>query len=370
MKTTLGLALAAAGLLLATQAAAQITFYERDNFEGRSFAAQGNVPNFADRGFNDRASSVEVHGTRWQICEGANYTGRCVALVPGRYPSLASLGMENRVSSVRTVPMGAGGNYQWAPAPGTVPAPAAAPARITFFERERFEGRTFTTQGEVRNFERAGFNDRASSVEVSGTRWEVCEDSRFRGQCVILRPGRYPSLRSMGLNNQISSVRQVPGNVRIEERRYAPPPVAVYDGRDYRRRQNERLYEADVVSVRAVVGTPEQRCWVEREQVQSGPNVGGAIAGAVIGGILGHQIGSGSGQDVATAGGAVAGAAIGANVNRGAQYQDVQRCTSVPNARPDYWDVVYTFRGQQHRVQLSAPPGRTVTVNEHGEPRA
>src|SRR5207244_1954967 len=74
-----------------------------------------------------------------------------------------------------------------------------------------------------------------------------------------------------------------------------------------------------VASVRAVVGPPEQRCWVEREQVQSGggPNVPGAIVGGVIGGILGHQIGSGRGNDAATAGGAVAGAAIGANVNRG-----------------------------------------------------
>ena len=52
---------------------------------------------------------------------------------------------------------------------------------------------------------------------------------------------------------------------RIDDDRYAPaPPVAVYD---YRRRNNERLYEANVTSVRAVLGTPEQRCWVESEQI-------------------------------------------------------------------------------------------------------
>jgi len=33
---------------------------------------------------------------------------------------------------------------------------------------------------------------------------------------------------------------------------------------DNRWRSNERLYEANVTSVRAVVGTPEQRCWVEQ----------------------------------------------------------------------------------------------------------
>lgn len=45
-------------------------------------------------------------------------------------------------------------------------------------------------------------------------------------------------------------------------------------------------------------------------------NVAGAIAGAIIGGVAGHQVGSGRGQDAATAGGAVAGAAIGSQVGR------------------------------------------------------
>ena len=93
----------------------------------------------------------------------------------------------------------------------------------------------------------------------------------------------------------------------------------------------------------------------------------------MIGGILGHQIGGGRGRDVATAGGAVAGAAIGANAGRGGGQvyaQDVQRCATVQGqGRPEYWDVTYNFRGLEHRVQMSAPPGRTITVNGNGEPR-
>lgn len=146
---------------------------------------------------------------------------------------------------------------------------------------------------------------------------------------------------------------------------------------EYRQPPPERLYQVPVRSVRAVVGPPEQRCWVERQQVveerSDGANVPGAIVGAVIGGVLGHQVGSGRGRDVATAGGAVAGAAIGANVGRGPEQvysQDIQRCANVPNrAGPEYWDVTYDFRGVVHRVQLSAPPGRTITVNGSGEPR-
>ena len=114
----------------------------------------------------------------------------------------------------------------------------------------------------------------------------------------------------------------------------APVPLAA-PANGYRPQPQERVYVVPVSSVRAVVGAPEQRCWVERQQVvedRSDVNVPGAIAGAVIGGVLGHQVGGGRGKDIATAGGAVAGAAIGANVGRGGSQvysQDVQRCANV-----------------------------------------
>ena len=146
---------------------------------------------------------------------------------------------------------------------------------------------------------------------------------------------------------------------------------------DYRRRANEPLYEAPVTSVRAVVGPPQQRCWVERQVVDTGSpgiNVPGAVVGGVVGGILGHQIGSGRGRDLATGIGAAGGAVLGANVGRdsaGTVYtQDVQRCVNVSTgAAVDYWDVTYDFRGYEHHVQTTNPPGRTILVNAEGEPR-
>ena len=251
-----------------------------------------------------------------------------------------------------------------------------ATAQIIFYENEGFDGRSFTARDQVGNFERYGFNDRASSVVVLRERWEVCEDGRFAGRCVVLRPGRYPSLAAMGLNDRVSSVRPVNRSSRIDENRYAPAPIAVYDNQ---RRNNERLYEAPVTSVRAVVGTPEQRCWIEHEQVaqdRGKANVGGAIIGGLLGGVLGHQVGSGRGNDVATVGGAVAGAAIGSQVGRDSggqqvQTRDVQRCANTQSqAQPTHWDVTYNFRGQEHRIQTTTPPGQTVTVNAQGEPRA
>jgi len=249
-------------------------------------------------------------------------------------------------------------------------ASSLAAAQLTLYQQQNFVGRAFAANGPVSDLGRMGFNDRASSVIVERGQWQVCDDIAFRGYCIVLRPGQYPSLAAMGLNNRISSLRRVGGGGNYA---YAPPPPAA--PYPYYPHHGERLYPADVLATRAVVGPPEQRCWVEHQTSErSGANVPGAIAGAVIGGILGHQVGSGRGNDVATVGGAVAGAAIGANVNRdhGAQYgQDVQRCENVPSqSRTEYWDVTYDYRGQEHRVQLTAPPGPTITVNGQGEPRA
>ncbi len=352
----------------------QITFFEGEGYSGQAFTATDEIRDLRRAGYNDRASSVEVVGERWEICDDVRLRGRCVVLRPGRYPSLFAMGLNDRVSSVRVLsPLERIDGRRYAPAPVAAPAPSVA--RITFFEREGFAGRSFTTEVEIANLQRYGFNDRASSVEVFGERWEICDDARFSGRCVLLRPGRYPSLAAMGLPDRVSSARMADRRERSDERRNAPPPVAAPD---YRRGRDERLYEANVTSVRAVLGAQEQKCWVEREQVtveRANPGVPGAIAGAVIGGILGHQIGGGRGKDLATVGGAIAGAAAGANMTRDSggqqvQTQDVQRCTTVPNqAKPDYWDVTYTFRGQENRVQMTTPPGSTITVNERGEPR-
>lgn len=249
----------------------------------------------------------------------------------------------------------------------------AASAQVTFYDQEGFRGRTFTTDRQVSNLDRYGFNDAASSAVVTRGRWEVCTDEQFGGECRLLQPGSYDSLRGMGLGNRVSSVRPA-GNMRqVVE---APPPLPA-PNYEYRTRPNERLFEAQVTSAHAVFGPQEQRCWVEREQVQApqnNVNVPGAIIGGILGGVLGHQIGGGRGQDVATGVGVVGGAVVGANVGTGngttTYGQNVQKCAAVPgSATPAYWEVSYVFNGQPHRVQLSTAPGPTITVNRKGEPR-
>jgi len=52
---------------------------------------------------------------------------------------------------------------------------------------------------------------------VKGGPWEVCDDVGFAGRCVILRPGDYPSLTTIGMDNRIASVRRV-DNARVDAR--------------------------------------------------------------------------------------------------------------------------------------------------------
>ena len=253
----------------------------------------------------------------------------------------------------------------------TVLMATQAAAQITFYEHDDFRGRAFTTDRQVGNFGNNGFNDMASSILVDRGRWEVCSDAQFGGKCVVVRQGSYPSLNALGMNDKISSVRPVNQQAAYQNEAPAPLPAPTYD---YYQRPNERVYEAPVTSVRAVVGPPEQRCWIERQQVteRSDNNVGGAVVGALIGGVLGHQVGGGRGRDVATAGGAVVGGLIGNNAGRsgGNTYdKDVQRCSTVASTTPAYWDVTYNYRGVEHRMQTSSPPGDTVAVNRNGEPR-
>ena len=263
-------------------------------------------------------------------------------------------------------------------ATGAAAAAVPAAAEIVLYGRDNFEGRGLTIQGPDRDLRNGNFNDRASSAVVYGRAYEVCENIQFSGNCRVLAPGRYPSLASMGIGDSISSVRPAREGVSYDRDRYAPPPP--YPAYDARRRPEERLFEAEVVHVREVYGQPQQRCWVERQAVgsplpQSGNEIGGAVIGGILGGVLGHQVGSGRGNDLATGVGAVAGALAGANVARNqsgapAYTQDVRRCTSgAPSGRPEYYDVTYRFRGQEHRMQTAAPPPPTITVNGRGEPR-
>lgn len=86
-----------------------------------------------------------------------------------------------------------------------------ASAQLTMFENDNFGGRRFDVQGAAENLGNSGFNDTASSVRIRRGTWQVCDDAYFRGRCVTLQSGDYPSLGAMGLNDKVSSVRELGG---------------------------------------------------------------------------------------------------------------------------------------------------------------
>jgi hypothetical protein len=108
---------------------------------------------------------------------------------------------------------------------------AQATAQVTFYERNGLRGYSITLNGPVDNFVSYAFNDRAASAMVGHGRWLACEDAQFRGRCVVLRPGAYPSLRETGLQRAISSVRPLDGPTPPHY--YNGPPVtpSPYEGR-------------------------------------------------------------------------------------------------------------------------------------------
>ena len=85
----------------------------------------------------------------------------------------------------------------------------ASAADLTLYGRQDFRGRELRANDTIVNLDHTGFNDRASSVVIRDGVWQLCEDAHFRGHCVRLGPGEYPSLRAMGLNNRVSSAREI-----------------------------------------------------------------------------------------------------------------------------------------------------------------
>ena len=177
--------------------AAEVSVYDRRDFQGPLRALREATPNFEPLGINDAVASIVVRRGTWEFCTDAHYRGECRTYGPGRYPSLPA-GQDDRYSSARPVAEGARDDRREAREQGS------AAARIHLFEHGQFAGRSIWLNASTPNFERIGFNDRAESVIVEGGAWTLCSDANGQGKCFLFRPGRYPVLPP-DLNSRISS---------------------------------------------------------------------------------------------------------------------------------------------------------------------
>jgi hypothetical protein len=87
-------------------------------------------------------------------------------------------------------------------------ASGAHAADLTLYTDGQFEGRPLNVVIDLRQLGSLNFNDRASSVVIEKGAWVLCSEEDFAGKCVTLEPGRYPSLRELGLEDAVTSVRR------------------------------------------------------------------------------------------------------------------------------------------------------------------
>ncbi len=195
-----------------SQAHAAVTFFEFENFGGRQLVTEGAVPNFVERGFNDRAMSAIVEGAPVEVCIDINFNGGCTILNPGRYPTLGEL--RQQISSVRPLGrMDDRGSYDRGERRGGDGRYASA----TLFAGPNMTGRSFTLGGQgAPNLQ--GFNERASSLVVDRGYWIFCGEPGFGGECRTFGPGRYDQLPPE-LDNRVSSGRRISNEYPYANRR-------------------------------------------------------------------------------------------------------------------------------------------------------
>ena len=87
-------------------------------------------------------------------------------------------------------------------------ASVSVAADLTLYADGDFEGRPLNVVIDLRQLGSLNFNDRASSIVIDKGAWILCTEEDFTGSCVTLEPGRYGSLRELGLDDTITSVRR------------------------------------------------------------------------------------------------------------------------------------------------------------------
>ena len=239
--------LLAATSLGATSALADITLYEHAQFGGAHVTLRGSTADISGTGFNDKTSSIVVRSGRWEVCTNSNFRGTCTVLTRGEYPVLQA-NMHDRISSAREAGDRRGnrrdrdrrderagdGVLQSEVAPpgrdrvGGLPdsytnqnygsdrprdgdgrrdAPGRGGIGLELYADSDFGGESVRIERDTADLSRANFNDRATSVVVTGGTWEICSDARYGGSCATYRPGQYARLGD--LSRQASSVRRV-----------------------------------------------------------------------------------------------------------------------------------------------------------------
>lgn len=193
-------------LLLAGHAtAADITLYADDDYQGRALSVVIDQRQLGVMNFDDRTSSVVVERGSWMLCSGEDYREQCITLETGRYPSLAALGLDNAVTSVRRQGQTSIGEFQGAEA--VIESAGHDAASVVLYAGNEYSGGSRGIVASQPELAEAPFHGAAISAVIARGQWNLCSDADFKGECVTLGPGKYPSLENYGLDRGAASVR-------------------------------------------------------------------------------------------------------------------------------------------------------------------
>jgi hypothetical protein len=79
-----------------------VVMFEDPQYQGRAYEVIGDMPDLGAVKFNDKASSIQIgRGGRWEICEHANYQGRCSRLDADQ--AILPREWNDQISSIRRV---------------------------------------------------------------------------------------------------------------------------------------------------------------------------------------------------------------------------------------------------------------------------
>lgn len=199
-RLTAALLVLSAGFITAA-GAASITLHKQPNFAGAHVTLHDALPNLAAVGFRDQASSLVLNGT-WELCSQPNYRGECVVLGPGRYESLPA-NLNHRIESARPLAEGDASSGR----------AEQRGSQATLYKQPNFTGGKMPLDDVSTDLARQGFQNQASSAVITGGAWEFCSRPNFRGDCVVLAPGRYKRL-DQKIYHRMESARPV-GDARV-----------------------------------------------------------------------------------------------------------------------------------------------------------
>ena len=184
-----------------------LAVYSDKNYRGRSWVFTDDIRDLSRMGLNNQISSIRVYGGRWRICRTPNFGG-CLE-ISGDVSNLRDIGFNDQVSSIQELGPGGGHGGSWGGggSGGGWGGSGGGRVSITVYSDKGFSGRSWSFDKDVRNLGSMGMGNQISSVKVAGGRWRLCRSSSFDGCVEVSEDVR--DLRDRGLNDQVNSIQRV-----------------------------------------------------------------------------------------------------------------------------------------------------------------